>query len=877
MTTAFAMQHRPNWPLVGRAAELAAIAAALRGREGARGVVLVGAAGVGKTRLAREALAAAATGGSGAHWVAATQSASGVPLGGFAPLLRHLDPDAVGIAALHGAATELLRDAPRAGIVVGIDDAHLLDSMSATLVHHLAVDRGVPLVMTLRSGEQVPDAVTALWKDGPLLRRDLQALTAAETAALLATVLGGAVEGDTAERMWSVTAGNVLYLRHLVDGELEASRLHRVAGVWRWRGDLTLPPPLRDLIDARIGRLPDAVREMLELVALAEPLDVDLLARLAEPQTIDLAEQRRLVAVTRSDGRLEVRLAHPLHGEAVRAALSTLRARKLRGLLAEALAGSAPQDVLRRAVLALDSDLPPDPELFRAAAVEANRLGALPLAERLAAAASVAGTSFDAELMLGYAQGWQGRNNDGAGRLAAAAALAATPEEQIRAAVGEVCIKWWGLGDAAGARAVLARELAVERPAAMRAELEGLRAVIVLLDGAPAEAVDLARAVLAGPQPSSRTVTYAGHALVAALAVTGRCDEALAMVEPVLAAAAALPDTAVLRAGIWDGHLMALRLTGRLAAAATAAAGYVADAGDSALMRCKAGLYQTLVTIDTGAAGPAVTALRDTIASFDGRDPSDWTYHCQVALATALGMTGDGAGATAALVAATALSRPTVTFFRPDVLLAQAWAAAADGAVTEAIAGAQAAAAAAAGTGRPAVESAALHVAVCFGDRAPAERLATLAVELDSPRAAAAAAHAAALAADDGTALDEASHSLAGMGVLLHAADAAAQAAQAHRRAGRRGAAAVATARSQQLALRCPGALTPALRASAHPLPITDREREIAMLVSAGLPNQAIAERLFVSVRTVEGHIYRACSRLGITDRAALGALVGAG
>ncbi|WP_164983866.1 AAA family ATPase, partial [Cellulomonas endophytica] len=46
------------WPLAGRDAELRAIAAATR--PGAPGVVLAGPAGVGKTRLAREAAAALA-------------------------------------------------------------------------------------------------------------------------------------------------------------------------------------------------------------------------------------------------------------------------------------------------------------------------------------------------------------------------------------------------------------------------------------------------------------------------------------------------------------------------------------------------------------------------------------------------------------------------------------------------------------------------------------------------------------------------------------------------------------------------------------------------------------------------------------------------
>jgi Response regulator containing a CheY-like receiver domain and an HTH DNA-binding domain len=113
------------------------------------------------------------------------------------------------------------------------------------------------------------------------------------------------------------------------------------------------------------------------------------------------------------------------------------------------------------------------------------------------------------------------------------------------------------------------------------------------------------------------------------------------------------------------------------------------------------------------------------------------------------------------------------------------------------------------------------------------------------------------------------------MGALLLAADAAAQAAVVLTRQGLRGSAAAAAARARSLAESCEGARTPALRAVAQPLPLTDREREIATLAAGGLSNREIAERLVLSVRTVEGHLYRACAKLGVSDRAGLAAILG--
>ena len=79
---------------------------------------------------------------------------------------------------------------------------------------------------------------------------------------------------------------------------------------------------------------------------------------------------------------------------------------------------------------------------------------------------------------------------------------------------------------------------------------------------------------------------------------------------------------------------------------------------------------------------------------------------------------------------------------------------------------------------------------------------------------------------------------------------------------------------ANRLAAECGGIRTPALDLAAHPLPLTVREREIANLVAAGLSNRDIADRLTVSVRTVEGHLYRACIKLDISDREDLAALI---
>lgn len=408
----------PTWPLTGRAEELSVISGLICRRNGPAGIVLAGAPGVGKTRLAREALAAAQRRGALTRWAVATASARALPLGAFAATLGVVGPDPARL--VRQASDALLAGVEKAEVIIGVDDAHLLDDLSATLVHQLALRRTATLVLTLRTGETAPDAVTALWKDGHLTRLELQPLSQDETAILVGARLGGPVDAAAARRLWSITQGNALYLRQLVDSELEASRLEQVAGVWRWSGQPTLSPGLVELVSARIGQLPDAQRSVVEVLAFGEPLGIPLLVELTDALAVEQVEARGLVEVYPHGRRLQARLAHPLYGEVQRAQIGTLHARRLRGRIARVLTatgGRRADDTLRRAVLTLDSDLAPDPVLLTDAARRATELGDLALTERVARASVAAGGGFEPRLILGNALAWSDRGAEARHRI----------------------------------------------------------------------------------------------------------------------------------------------------------------------------------------------------------------------------------------------------------------------------------------------------------------------------------------------------------------------------------------------------------------------------------------------------------------------------
>ena len=87
-----------------------------------------------------------------------TRSSSEIPLGAFAPLLAIAPQPGQGnlgekAQLLHRCADELLARADGRPLVLGVDDAHLLDDMSATLVHQLVESHETIVLATVRNSE----------------------------------------------------------------------------------------------------------------------------------------------------------------------------------------------------------------------------------------------------------------------------------------------------------------------------------------------------------------------------------------------------------------------------------------------------------------------------------------------------------------------------------------------------------------------------------------------------------------------------------------------------------------------------------------------------------------------------------------------------
>ena len=223
-----------RWPLTGREEELHVIREQLADDE-RTGIVIAGLAGVGKTRLARAAADVAARTGWSVRRIAGTATGRSVTLGAFARWAD--DTDSAPVALARKVFAGLTVGGEGAPLLLLVDDAHLLDDLSAMILHQLVLQDVTNVIATIRTGEPVPDAVTALWKDGALQRLELQPLSRNESGDLISAVLGGPVEPGCAEHMYKLSGGNVLFLRHLVEHELDSGRLRilTASGVGRER------------------------------------------------------------------------------------------------------------------------------------------------------------------------------------------------------------------------------------------------------------------------------------------------------------------------------------------------------------------------------------------------------------------------------------------------------------------------------------------------------------------------------------------------------------------------------------------------------------------------------------------------------------------
>jgi hypothetical protein len=593
---------------------------------------------------------------------------------------------------------------------------------------------------------------------------------------------------------------------------------------------------------------------------------------IVEQEAIEQAEQRGLVRVSGD----EVFVGHPMYGEVRLARTGSTRLRRLRGQIASAMKddGSAAA-VMKRGLLWLDSDLPSDPELLLSAATAASSLLDFETARRLFTAASNTDIGAQARVPLAFSLFMMEK-----GEFSLNVLDTVEPNEEAQAVfINDVVMRaanlLWGMRSPERSWRFIDEVLETADGAA-RLQLLVFRANQLALAARPLEVLEIMHSVDCDTLDSYGATM--GHSVQSmAYGELGQPDRAVAKALDAGRTLARTEQRAFLCHPLTEFHTFALAAAGRLGEAVDVAERHSLSQRDEPLpAQMMASEILGMAELAAGDLAGALRHLPDGISAdmANSFHVANSFHRFHLLRSQALARTGNADGAARALNLARAHRHPAYEYVRSTELLSEAWLAAIGLRPGEARRLARSAADFARSHDQLAREVWCLQTAAHFDDTGVSERLRELAMVVGGPRVAVAARYAAALRADDATGLDQASADFENMGDLLASADAAGQAATAHRRSGKAGSAMTAAARSHQLAARCGGATSPAIQGADFAPPFTNREREIAILVADGLTNRQIAESVSLSVRTIESHIYRASNKAGVTGRSKLGDLM---
>jgi DNA-binding CsgD family transcriptional regulator len=843
--------------MVGRGPHLASVLESCRNDRG--GAVLVGPAGIGKTRLLDESLRVLEEEGWHVERFVASEPTRDIP---FGPLISLLPEDGGDRTQLHASVRNRLRERSSGRpTVVAVDDAHLLDLPSTACIVDLVHHADVSVVLTARTDTVTSPEITRLWSSGALARIEVEPLDGREIRRLAEALLGGPIAPSLADDLIRLAEGNPLLLRELVH---DARAMHAIAvrdDQWQRVGTLSTGTRLKELVAARLAHLEPAAVHLLELVALGEPLPVDLLVD-DELGHLDELERLGHVQVDRAGGDWSARSEHPLSSEALRSAMPTRRrVEVLRDLSSRTVAARCPRrgDALRVVRWLRETGDGVDADLAVAAGHEALLTLDLDLAADLGHVA-IAQRPFEGNLLLGEVRRLQARAVEAEQALALAAKLAVDDDDIVRIAMWRSTLAAHHTNEPLAAIRLLEEAAASVTDPTRALELTSEASFLAGLLGRFDEAVRTNRTILATPGIDDATSWTARINLIYAQTMLGRLDGVDHEVDVALAVAdrveavrpegvdllwALIAGIAVQRGDLEPSEQQILR--------------HIADCDDrGAIFGLTAAILVELLLVR---GSPEVTAMAErALRDLDGSDP----YAVRpIALA----------GATMANVAVGDLDAARRSFDAiPESAIDDVRAVAFIGRAHAALVGHDdryAGARLAAESGRRSIERLhvsfgllALYDAVLLGrPDLVIDAMGSGIADPSAPLLVAMCDHAVALADRDADRLEQVAGSFATMGARRLVAHAFADAARVEPdqvRARRH------CARALDWSLATRPLLVPPPEVDRA---VTERELEVALHAAAGLSSREIGERLYVSVRTVDNHLRRVYSKLDLSGR----------
>jgi predicted ATPase len=268
--------------LIGRASELGALSAVVEeARKGrARGVLVHGAPGVGKTRLLHEAANESSERGVRVARSSCLPLTTPLPFDPVLELLRSLGeplPAAVTESPreLFGIVVDRLERATIDGPLLCLDDLQWSDVGTVDLVHYCLarlVDLPIAWLMAARPASTLGRVAHRLARAGVLEQLELEALSAAEVRRLAEAILGDDRVSDRLAELLYARGGNPFLCEELLRllRDVAAPGVSRDDGVGEI--DRLVPASVSDAIEERVSRLPATAQEALGWAAvLPEP------------------------------------------------------------------------------------------------------------------------------------------------------------------------------------------------------------------------------------------------------------------------------------------------------------------------------------------------------------------------------------------------------------------------------------------------------------------------------------------------------------------------------------------------------------------------------------------------------------------------------
>lgn len=867
-------------PLIGRDNEFELAVRALRG---GRGVFIAGPAGVGKSRLSAEVQSACAT-THGAVTVHASETRRAFAFGALAPLLTSLaaDADIHSFPQMFAAAISSLNAMPNdRRVLLVVDDVHWLDDGSSALVAALVEEDRLDVICTLRTGEPTPHSIQRLWSDELIERIDLAELDRQNTVQLAERLLGQTLEQPAAQEIFRASRGNPLLIRELIRATGSGGTMALCARHWGVDNHASLSPRIIELIETTLAALTEEQRHMLGLIAVGEPVPLGVLGSLINADDLASLERSGAIAVRPPSHRPMIEVGHPLYSEVIRKQLTTSDMRRIWTQLVGAWhtqGAPSAHDHVRVSLWQYRAGLPADPAALLRAAQLARVSDDFIVAGELASAAISANAGARASYLLGEIHDYVGQSE-----MALQVLDSAMPDgadETALIGMARTDATFWGMCDADGALAI---SVAVERAVAGTRwvpVIQAHRAKVLSLQARFDESLQIAEPLLGHDDP--RVVADACYPAAVAWGQQGNTARAIAVSDR----------GAELRRQVTDEqHMVAPEMFSLICCLHRADHGDVTEAWhncvadlDEAVAARRlggavwAGLTLGRINLLTGRFDDSMRLLNEHLGLLANTNSDGYSY-ALMHLALTHAQRGEGEATSGALDRwDIAPAHATRTLDR-DIERARAWRLVCDGQLSTAADLLLCAAHDAESAGQLLLASLAAYDAarIGFPDLA-LPHLQRLGLLVSGPLTAARVDHAAALYRHDGASLDAVSARFEAMGAIVAAAEAAAHAATAWRLNGLRRQASGSGRRADELRARCTGLMTPAFVGIDAPVLLTRREREIALLVGSGLSTPDVAARLILGVRTVESHLNRIYTKLGVTQRSDLaGALRSSG